>query len=171
MNRQHSAAGPSATFLVCILSLSHPALTNAQTVYKSADAQGRVTYSQSPPPAATDVEAVTVRESTGGADPEQAQNLRQEVERQAAEAQRQREAQKERKAAAVSDAERRLRSARESLEAAKRRGDGDWQTFAWGGRVESDAYRERVSRAERDVRDAERALRDAKVGKLPPETP
>ncbi len=144
--------------------------THAQTVYKSVDAQGRVTYSQSPPVAATDVEAVTVRESTGGADPEQAQQLRQQVERQAAEGQRQREAQKERKAAAVADAERRLQRARDGLDAAKRRGDGDWQTLTRGGRVENDAYRERVSRAERDVRDAERALRDAKAGKLPSQT-
>ncbi len=110
--------------------------THAQTVYKSVDAQGRVTYSQSPPVAATDVEAVTVRESTGGAAPEQAQQLRQEVERQAAEGQRQREAQKERKAAAVADAERRLQRARDGLDAAERRGDGDWQTLTGGARGE-----------------------------------
>lgn len=111
---------------------------------------------------------MTVRESTAGADPEHAQQLHQQVERQAAKGQRQREAQKECKAAAVADAERRLQRARDGLDAAKRREGGDWQTLARGGRVENDAYRERVSRAERDVRDAERALRDAKAGKLPP---
>ena len=67
---------------------------------------------------------MTVRESTGGSDPEQAQQLHQQVERQASEGQRQREAQKERKAAAVADAERRLQRARDGLDAAKRRATG-----------------------------------------------
>jgi hypothetical protein len=171
MNLQHSATALSPAILFCVLSLAAPGLTLAQGIYKSVDAQGKVTYSQTPPPTATEVEAVTIRDATGGTTTDHPQATSQQVQRLAAEAQQRREEQKARKAAAVADAELRLKQARRGLDAAKVRGDGDWQTIARGGRVESEAYRKRVEQAQREVRNAERALRDAKAGRLPPGSP
>ncbi len=156
-------------YLLCALSLAWTGLVHSQGIYKSVDAQGNVTYSSRPPPAAAGVEPVSVQ---GDADQEatlKAERIRQETARRAAASEKQRAAEKAQKDTAIAEAKRRLEAAQDKLEAAKRRGDDDWQTIARGGRVESDAYRERVKQAEREARDADRAFKDAKAGKLPPE--
>jgi hypothetical protein len=160
---------PIPLYLLCVLSLAWPGLGQAQAIYKSVDAQGNVTYSSRPPPAAAGVEPVTVQENANREANLKAERIRQETASRAAENQKKRAADQAQKEAAISEAKKRVRDAQDKLDTARRRGDDDWQTIARGGRVEGDSYRTRVTQAERQLHEAERGLKDAKAGKLPPE--
>lgn len=174
---------PSPLPILCVLLLSWPGAGQGQAVYKSVDRQGNVTYSSTPPSNAAAVEPIAISPDASTAAGAEAERLRQDIERQAAEVQRTRDgqnAQKEQKAqraAAVAGAEKRLRAAREGLEAAKRQRDEARKTLERGSAADGQAGYERVQREARKVREAEQALQDAKSGRLPaesgaqPETP
>jgi hypothetical protein len=140
---------------------------SAQTVYKSVDSQGRVTYSSSPPPeAATEmVEAVPL---APGPTPEQQQEAAKrardlEAITRAEDAQRQ--AQTKKGTTAATEARQELRDAQIALQEARIQGDDDWQYLAAGGRVLKQSYLDRVDAAEKRVKQAEKALRSARSGR------
>jgi len=66
---------------LCVLVLCWPALGRAQTVYKSVDAQGNVTYSNAPVPAAVGVEPVSVHSDPKGQGSPDLQRLLQDPQR------------------------------------------------------------------------------------------
>jgi hypothetical protein len=159
------------TTVLCVLVLCWPALGRAQAVYKSVDAQGNVTYSNAPVPAAVGVEPVTLHSDAKGQGSSDLQRVPQQAQRPSAETQKRRAEQKERtgqQAAAVAEAERRLKAARQALEAAKRQWDEDRRSPERDARVDNQAYGERVNEERRNVLEAERALQDAKAGGPPP---
>jgi Domain of unknown function (DUF4124) len=163
---------PSVLSALCIALLASPGAGWAQAIYKSVDGQGNVTYSNTPPPAAVGVEPVTVERDTQAQGRSQAQPVPQQPEGQDALAQQKRAEQKQRagqQAAAVSEAEKRLRAARDGLEAAKRQWDEDRRTPDRDSRVDNQAYRDHVTEEQRKVVAAEQALEAAKAGKLPSE--
>jgi len=138
----------------------------AQTVYKSVDARGRVTYSSSPPP---DVSEETLEEIPIAPGPTEEQ--RQAAAERAKElqatmhnAEKQQREQTSETAQSRSEAERGLRNARIALQEARIKGDDDWQYLAAGGRVLKQSYLDRVKDAERRVKDAEEGLRRAGSG-------
>jgi TolA-binding protein len=135
----------------------------AQTVYKSVDAQGRVTYSSSPPPAAADEMVEKVRIAPGPTEQQQQEAARrvEKLEEATRSAEQQRQEQTARRTQARSEAQRELRKAQIALEEARIKGDGDWQTLATGGRVLKQSYLDRVDNAERRVRQAQDAARGA----------
>ena len=72
-------------------------------------------------------------------------------------------------AAATAEAEKRLRSAQQGLEAAKQQWDEDRRSPDRDGRVDNRAYLDRVNEERRKVMEAEQALEAAKAGKLQPD--
>lgn len=151
----------AAAALVCLSQAS-----SAETIYRSIDANGNVTYSSSPPPgsSAERIEQVPIAPGPSPAQQRNAEQRALEIERearsQAAPAPQAREP-----AAAVAEAEQNLARARASLEQAKVKRDDDWQWLASGGRVLSERYFNRVSAAEAEVQAAEDALRQARRGR------
>ncbi len=160
----------------CVLSalcgalLALPGPGWAQAIYKSVDSQGNVTYSNAPPPTAVGVEPVAVERDAQAHTRAQAQPVRQQPEGQDAEAEKKRAEQKQRasqQAAAVAEAEKRLRAAQNGLGTAKRQWDEDRRTPDRDSRVDNQAYRDRVKEEQRKVVEAELAIEAAKAGKLP----
>jgi len=138
----------------------------AQTVYKSVDAQGRVSYSSSPPPAAADATVEKIPIDPGPSEQQQ-QRAAQRVKRLESitrNAEQQRQEQAARHAQVSSDAQMELRKAQIALEEAQIIGDNDWQTLATGGRVLKQSYLERVDKARRRVQQTEEAARSARSG-------
>jgi hypothetical protein len=152
------------------LPLLLPGVGLGQAIYKSIDSEGNVTYSGTAPPTAAAIEPVIIRSDARRDERLKAQRLREDVERQAAEERNRREQDKARRAEAVADAEQRLNAARQRLEAVLRRGDDRGHSPERGMALPSQAHRDLVEREERRVREAERAVREAKAGKLPQET-
>ena len=155
--------------LACVL-LPWWGLGAAQAIYKSVDAQGNVTYSNTLPTGGAPAQPVTIpweakARSSGAAVPqpqpsEQQSGLRQKHRKEQQE-------QQEQQAKAVKDAEDQLNRAKKDLEIASRP----------KAKVERSSERipetqgqtaNRTAKEQRAVREAERALRDAKRGKLPP---
>ena len=139
----------------------------AQTVYKSVDAQGRVTYSSTPPPAETGefVEKVPIESGPTEKQQQEAMQRAKELEANTSSAFQQRQEQAEQRSSASSDAERELRRARIALKEAQVKSTEDWQTLATGGRVLKQSYLDRVEKAERRVQEAEDALRSSRSGR------
>jgi hypothetical protein len=158
--------------LLCVLLLFWPGLGQGQTVYKSVDAQGNVTYSNTPPSNAAAVEPIAVRSARPTAADPEAERQPEDAAGQSVDGQRRRDEQRQQRAqqaAAVAAAERRVRAAQEGLEAAKRQRDADRRTPERGGGAGGQAGYERMQQERRKIREAEQALEDAKAGKLPPE--
>lgn len=147
------------------LALACPAM--AQTVYKSVDAEGRVSYSSSPPPEAAGdlVEEVPIAPGPTEQEQQEARRRAGELEGATRRAERERQKKADKTAEAVSAAERELDDANLALDEARIQGDDDWQTIVGGGRVPRQSYIDRVQRAERRVEDAKKALRGARSGR------
>ncbi|MCG6861315.1 MAG: DUF4124 domain-containing protein [Chromatiaceae bacterium] len=139
----------------------------AQTVYKSVDADGKVTYSAAPPPdaAAEMVEKVPIAPGPTDQQRSAAENRTKELESVTESAEQEREAQDTESAEAASSAEQELRRARIALQEAQIQGDDDWQYLASGGRVLKQSYLDGVAEAKRRVQEAEKALRSARSGR------
>lgn len=152
--------GTAVSILTIVTSVSALA---QQSVYKSIGPDGDVIYSSKPP---TDRPAERV-ELPPGPSPEQqaAAHERLNALQERLEAQRlERQQARAQASQRVEKAEQAVRSAQEKLAEARTRDRGpeDWQTLASGGRVPSDAYRERVEAAETELEQAKRALRRAR---------
>lgn len=132
----------------------------AQTVYKSVDEQGNVTYSGEPPP--TD-EAARVKEielPAGPSEQDQAEAIQRmrEMEARAGRLDQQREIRQEASQGDLAAVRQELTEARAALAEAREMRFEDWQYIAGGGRVLKPSYHERVAAAEQRVRTAEQAL-------------
>lgn len=149
--RARSARRPAAASLgaaLCLL-LGSASLADAGPVYKIIDAEGRVSYSASPPAGdGQRVEQVRIRgaqEAPPAAPP--TDNLL---------------ASSQARARAVAEAQQGLIRAKADLEQAKIQGKDDWLTQPGGNRVLTAAYLNRVAAAEAEVEKAERALAKAR---------
>lgn len=152
---------------IAVIALLAACPATAQTVYKSVDAQGRVTYSSTPPPAETGelVERVPIEPGPTEQQQQEATQKAKELEATTNSALQQRQAQGDQRASTASVAEKELRKAQIALEEAQIKGDGDWQTLATGGRVLKQSYLDRVQSAEQRVREAENSVRNARSGR------
>jgi hypothetical protein len=160
---------PNRLFLSSLWLLAWSGLGYGQAVYKSVDAQGNVTYSSTRPSDAPVVQPITIRPDIPEAGSAEAERLR-DVEKQAAADQKRRDeqrAQKAQRAVAVGQAEKRLKDARDALEAAKQQRDSERKTLDRSRRVDDLATSDRVQQQARKVREAEQALNDAKTAPLP----
>lgn len=151
--------------VITILSLTFAPLGIADTVYKSVDAEGNVTYSTTPPVDATQTESVPIAPGPTAEQRAAAEARMSELARARAEA-REREAEnEEERAESVADAQKRLDEARAALKDAQEERVGDWQHTAGGARFRSLSYRQRMSAAEERVERAEEALAQARRGR------
>jgi hypothetical protein len=130
-----------------------------ETVFRSVDADGNVTFSATPPPpgAARQVEEVQI---LPGPTPEAQEAADQRVRALVEETERRRQARAEAQAPDEerAAAERELQQALADLEEARVQRDDDWQQIANGGRFLAPRYFERVEQAEQRVEEARRAL-------------
>ena len=152
--------------LACVL-LPWWGLGAAQAIYKSVDAQGNVTYSSTLPLGGAPAQPVTIPWETKARNPGTAVPQPQPWEQQSGLRQKQRKEQQEQQAKAVKDAEDQLKRAQKDLEIASR---PKVKVERSSERIpETDGQTaNRTAKEQRAVREAERALRDAKRGKLPP---
>ena len=136
----------------------------AQTVYKSVDAEGNVTYSSTPAPEAVDVVPVDVPEGPSDAERQEAMAREQALQKKVESLKQDLQGSQEQKSGQVGDAEERLAAAKERLEQARVQEESDWQTIAGegAGRFLKESYFERVREAEEAVRQAERDLAKAR---------
>jgi hypothetical protein len=154
-----------------ILLLAVPLLclstAGAETVYKSIDAQGNVTYSASPPSPRSGeiVETVPIAPPPSEEQQKAAEERVRQLEIESARGDREREKLEKEQTESLSAAEKELQEARAALRDAKIQGDDDWQYLAAGGRVLKQSYLDRVAKAEQRVREAEEAMRRARVSK------
>lgn len=148
-----------ALFAVCAVS--------AETVYKSIDALGRVTYSSSPPATAPEkmIEKVRIEPGPTEQQKQDAAQRAKALEASTRRAEQERQKQKTQTSEATSDADLALRKAQIALEEAQIMGDDDWQYIAAGGRVPKQSYVDRVEAAKQRVRQAESAARTARSGR------
>ncbi len=143
-----------------------PVCAPADAIFKSVDAEGRVTYSSTPPAAGSakrveEMQIAPTPPSAGGASP--AQRART-PDSGAEERQRLREAAAKERSERIAAAQQDLIRAKAELEQAKIQGDGDWQYLVRGGRVLSESYFQRITAAEARVQAAEKALQGARRG-------
>lgn len=138
----------------------------ADTLYKSVDAEGRVTYSSQPPLGAVRTEPLPLP------DDEPSEAERQDALRRADETgarldelAREREELQQRQSAdqqGINEALQARDAARTRLEESRIQRDEDWQATAKGGRFLKDGYFQRVQEAEQALQAAEVALDKAR---------
>ena len=152
--------------LVMVAALGWFSMAAAETIYKSVDAEGRVTYSSEPPAKAVDTQTVTLPKAPSETDQEAAIEREKELQKAADEVTSERAAETSKRRQAASSAERALEHEQRRLEEAKVMHDSDWQGKAGGGRRLKESYFERVEKAEERVRQAEekagKARRDSR---------
>ena len=135
----------------------------AETIVKSVDAEGNVTYSSTPTADAVETETLTVPEGPSDAQRREALAREQALQRKAEALKKELVETQARKGKSVGEAEERLAEAEERLEEARVQKDTDWQTIAdTGGRYLKESYFERVREAEEAVRQAEKELAKAR---------
>jgi hypothetical protein len=166
MTRPSRPAIPAtaAALAVVLAGVADIPVAVAQTVYKSVDAEGNVTYSSTPAPEAVDIEAVDVPEGPSDAERQEAMAREQALQKKAESLKQDLQGSQEQKSEKVDEAEERLAAAKERLEQARVKEESDWQTIAGegAGRFLKESYFERVRKAEEDVRQAERDLAKAR---------
>jgi hypothetical protein len=153
--------------LSLVLLAAWTAVAGAETVYKSIDAQGNVTYSSTPPETAgkrQQVEEVLITPGPSEEERLNAEKRAKETEAAAAQSGQTQARQQAARSQIVGEAEKNLAQARANLEQAKVKDLGDWQYLASGGRVLKQSYFDRIAKAERQLREAERALEQARSG-------
>lgn len=146
MNIQHLLP-VAAVFLIA----ANP--VTAQTVYKSIDAQGRVTYSSKPPPVETPktVERVPIAPGPTPQQQQEATHRATELQATTNSTLKQRKEQENEGSSTASDAEKALLKAGGVLEEAGIKGN-DWQPIVEEGRVLDRNYRDGGGNAERGAR-------------------
>jgi hypothetical protein len=144
-----------------------PGCAWAEAVYKSVDADGKITYSSTPPPAgsAREVEELQILPGPTSAEEDAAARRERALEGVEQKRENERAATEKRRGAAIAAAQQDLIRAKADLEQAKIQGDGDWQYLVSGGRVLSGSYFERIADAEAKVEAAEKALQRTRQGR------
>jgi hypothetical protein len=140
---------PLARALFCLALASAGSHPLAEPVYKTVDAEGRVTYSSRPPAQGTPhVEKVKIH-----GEPDSNEPAPPVVDPAAARAAR---------TQAIAAAQQRAIRAKAALEQAKIQDGSDWVSQPDSSRVLSAEYFKRVAAAERDVESTERDLAQAR---------
>jgi hypothetical protein len=139
-------------------------VAQGQTVYRSVDDQGRVTYSSEPPEGARASKEIRIEPGPSEAQRQEALDRQRRLLEQSAEAGAEREQSRAQRAAEIQQAEEELRAAREALEQARVKRERDWQGRAGGGHRLKESYFERVRAAEQAVDAAEKRLDHLKLG-------
>ena len=152
--RHRPAVGVVAT-LVIAAALGLGTISAAETIYKSVDAEGRVTYSSEPPAQAVESQPVTLPKAPSEAEHQEAIMREKELQKAADKVTSERAAVGSAKKSAVADADTAVDQAQRRLEKAKEMRDSDWQGKAGGGRRLKESYFERVDKAEEKLRQAE----------------
>jgi hypothetical protein len=147
-----------SALLGCAAVLCAPTPASAETIYKSIDAQGNVTYSSAPADGAVSAETLAVSEEPTEQEQAQARAVNNEIEQQAKELSRDVDAKRAARGDSRGAAELRLEEAKAELERVSVVNDDDWQNLAQGGRHLKQSYLERVRNAEAAVQEAEEAL-------------
>lgn len=137
-------------------------LLAADTLYRSVDEHGNVTYSQRPPAEAEEVEPIQVQPGPDRERRQEAKSRAQALQRAAQRAEDARREQAADRHDEILAAEEALRRARERLEKARIQREDDWQGLAGGGRRLKPSYHQRVQAAEAQVEAAEKRLHDAR---------
>ena len=151
----------NALLTIPILFACSASIPAADPVYKSIDANGKVTYSSSPPPAqrGQQIEEVKLAPGPSQKEVEAADKRVQEIERADFERNKQLKQEQEKRNKDKEAADSELRRAQQDLEQAKIQRDSDWQFLQQGGRVLRQRYFDRVEAAEARVRKAREAQR------------
>ncbi|MBL3601429.1 MAG: DUF4124 domain-containing protein [gamma proteobacterium endosymbiont of Lamellibrachia anaximandri] len=149
--------------LFCLLLLPVLSVANAETVYRSVDESGQVTYSDTPGEGRSDVVKMPSGPST--ASKQEAQVREKAIRNAADKAGRQRQSLNQQRAANVSEAEQALQAAEARLDDAKILRDEDRQSTAGGGRRIRPEYFERIKQEEAAVEAARKKLQQARNGR------
>lgn len=151
--------------LAVVFGLLLCAAASAQTVYKSVDEHGNVTYSKEPPRDAQAVEPLKIPPGPSETERSSAERRASEMQQAADRVEQQRSAGEDARKAQIDAAEKRVELARQRLEKAKEVGPGDRTGNVGGGSRLNETYWERVRKAEEDLAEAQSALEKARSGR------
>ena len=150
--------------LLCALVL--PAVSVSQEIYKTVDAEGRVTYSSTPPAAGTaaTVERVRIDPPPTEAQRAEAEARLRELEQASARNARERQEQRARRQNEVSADEGTLHRAQTELNAAKREATKTLRYGDTGPDTSRQTNLDRAEAAEKRIEEAEQGLRRTRRG-------
>ncbi|RDH80992.1 MAG: DUF4124 domain-containing protein [endosymbiont of Escarpia spicata] len=149
--------------LFCLLLLSVFSVANAETVYRSVDESGQVTYSDAPGKGRSDV--VKMPSGPSSEAKRETQVREKEIRDAANKAGRLRQSGDQQRVVNISEAERNLQAAEAKLSDAKILRDEDRQSTAGGGRRIRPEYFERIKQEEAAVEAARKKLQQARNGR------
>ena len=130
--------------------------TSAQTVYRSVDKDGNVSFSDAPVPGNTDAEEITIDAPPPSVDRVRESELdANRAIKQANKEQVRRDAAREERSLELREAEKALNLAEKNLEEAKVVREGDTRGKAGGGTRLTSQYLNRVKAAEKDLAEAQ----------------
>ena len=119
----------AVTTLVSAVALGSFSMAAAETIYKSVDAEGRVTYSSEPPEKAVETQTMTLPKAPSETDQQEAIEREQELKKAADKVTSERAAETSQRRQAASSAERALVHEQRRLEEAKVMRDSDDKTM------------------------------------------
>ncbi len=148
-----------AILLACFL-LTQPSI--GDEIYRVIDADGHVTYTDTPPPGNPNVERMDLPPAPSAASQQHTEDRIRRLQDAARQAEMQREQEQQKKQARIATAQTQLAEAEARLTEAKELKDEDRQNLAGGKRRIRPDYFERVKEAEVAVEEARKALRAAR---------
>ena len=134
----------------------------ADSVYKTVDESGTVSYSSSPAGDAVQSESVSIPQPPTEAQRREARKIERQIQSTSKRTTQSLQRDQRQSRQQIVTAEARLKAARAALEKAQIKTDADWQNLAQGGRHLKESYFQRVEAAEAAVRQAELELAKAK---------
>ena len=146
----------SALFLAGVC--SGPSLVVSETVYKSVDADGNVTYASSPTEQSIKSKPITVPLGPTDEQRQEAEQIEKRLENAATQRRQDLAVARNQRTGSLQEAEQSLAEAKADLEETKIIQDSDWQFLGGGGRHLKESYLQRVQQAEERVRAAEQEL-------------
>ena len=135
----------------------------AEAVYRSVDAEGRVTYSDMPPADGDASETVNLLKPLSEARRREAETRQKQLMELVSEREQEKALQQSEREDALGEAERAVEEARKRVDDAKVIRAADWWGVIGSGQLKPE-YQERVSRAEKELKAAERNLRMVRSG-------
>ena len=140
-------------------------MLSVDTVYKSEDTAGNVTYSTHPPSDAQRVEQGQLKADPSAEQQSEARQREQEFVEAPDQISQENEAAAAERAASIQTAQRKLSAAEKNLQTASEYRDDDWQGTVSGYRRLKESYFERVDRARMAVEQAKPERKTAKQRK------
>ena len=146
---------------LCLVGFS--VVVSAETVYRSVDAEGNVTFSSQPLQDAKEVEQVEIAPGPSEESQKEAMQRQQRLIDLAAGARKEREEKEEARRSKVEDAEQSVKDAEQALKDAKVITPDDRRGGAGSGMI-APGYNDRVKQAEDQLAEAKRELSKARSG-------